>query len=216
MTVIGSATCEPVSLSRETLHHVLVPRIHKLRRYVEKSIPSRFSPTLSADDILQEVWIAAYRTLESFEPRGPDAVDRWLARIADSKITDALRAARRIKRGGDLQRIRNVSARLTSFCDLFSRLASPQKTPSSEVRADEAAHLVQIALNQLTKAGQTAIELRFVDGMSYEAIGCRLGRSEAAVHSLVFRSLRQLRGLMGDVRKYLSDDRSSDLSQTSG
>ena len=86
--------------SAESLRGALVERIPALRSYVEEKIPERLRATISPDDVLQEVWLSANRTLATFRPDGPHAFDRWLLRIVNNRLLDALRAARTVKRGG--------------------------------------------------------------------------------------------------------------------
>ena len=82
---------------------------------------------LVIDDILQEVWIAAYRTITGFQPAGPGAVDRWLITITHSKLVDAVRYARRAKRGGDRRYIRDSPNCRPLRCRVFS--------PDSDLRS---------------------------------------------------------------------------------
>jgi RNA polymerase sigma-70 factor (ECF subfamily) len=187
----------------ETLHEMLVSRISMLRQYVSKKVPARFQSTISADDIVQETLMAAYRAAPTFVDDRPRAVDRWLVTIAGSKLIDSLRAARAAKRGGD-RRACNAKSRMTSLCDLVQRVRSPQKTPSSEAARIEAAHVVGISLHELRKPYREAIELRFMQGLSQEEVAHRLGRTPAAVNSLLYRGLCRLRASLGEAGKYLS------------
>lgn len=200
-------------LSRENLHQVLLPRVGQLRRYVHRQIPSRLRAMVSADDILQEVWIGAYRTVPSFTPDVPDAVERWLATIAKSKVVDAIRTARRLKRGGDRRQIRNIAQRLTSFTELFARIRSPQKTPSSEYSAIEIEHAVSISLNRLREDRRRAVHMRYIEERSHKEIAEEMGKTEAAVNSLLYNGLRDMRSFLGDANKYFSDGGSSEAGE---
>jgi len=200
------------NLSRETLHHELLPRVAQLRRYVDRKIPGRLSATVSADDILQEVWMAAYRTASTFRPDGPNAIERWLTTIAKSKLVDAIRNARRLKRGGDRRCLRDARERLASFTELFARIQSPQKTPSGEFGAIEAGHAISIALNLLSEERRRAVYMHHIEGHSQKEIAREMGKTEAAVNSLLYNGLRELRSLLGEAAKYFSDVRSSATS----
>lgn len=199
-------------VDEQTLHEALLVRINALHNYVASKTPPRLRHIISPDDILQEVWVAAYRTISTFVPDAPDALDRWLTTIANSKLVDALRAARRLKRGGSQRLVRDAGGPLTSFSNLFARLRSPQQTPSSEFHAVETAHAVLISLNRLNDTRRRAIEMRFIEGLSHKEIAAKMGKSGAAVNSLLFHGLRQLRGMLGDAARYFSDARSSDSS----
>ena len=196
--------------SQETLHEQLVPRIQGLRAYVEGRIPARFRHLILTDEILQEVWVAAYRTLPTFRPTEPDSIDWWLRTIASSKLTDALRTVRCIKRGVNWRRMRSAAGQLTTYSNLFARFESPQKTPSRNVGANEAAHAVRVALDHLSEPRRKAIELRYIRGLAYEEIAHEMGKSQAAVHGLLYHGLRELRSVLGDAARYFSDCRSND------
>jgi RNA polymerase sigma-70 factor (ECF subfamily) len=205
-----------VTLSRETLLQELLLRVSRLRGYVRRKIPNRLSSTVSADDILQDVWIAAFRNVSSFAPDGPDAVDRWLMTIANSRIIDAVRDARRSKRGGDRRRMRETQRRFSSLTDLFARIQSPTKTPSSEFGVAESRHAVSIALNLLRQDRRRAVYMHHIEQRSYKEIAQVMGKTEEAVNSLVYNGLLDLRLVLGDAAKYFSDACSSDADATEG
>jgi RNA polymerase sigma-70 factor (ECF subfamily) len=186
------------------LRHALIDRVEALRVYVEMKIPERLKFTIPADDILQEVWVAAHAGIADFQPDGPNALDRWLLTITNNRLIDAFRAARTIKRGGETRCVRDAHRRMHSFCTLFARLRSPGKTPSREVRQFEAARAIELSLACLPSERRRVIELRFVDGLSCREIADQLGKSERAVNSLLFHGLRQLRTLVGDADEFLS------------
>lgn len=192
-------------LDEHDLVDEILPRIGSLRRYVTRKVPDRFRAFLSPDDILQETWIAAFRTISTFVPDGPDALDRWLTKIASTKLIDAVRTARTLRNGGDRRFVRNAQHHEASFCELFARIQSRQKTPSSEVGTTEATHAASISLHRLSKDRRRAIEMRFVGGLSHEEIAQEMGKSTPAVNGLLYHGLRELRAIMGKASKYFSD-----------
>lgn len=202
------ATCTQM-LDRESLHRELIPRVARLRRYVHRQVPARLRTVISADDVLQEVWLAAYRTVSSFSPDGPAAVERWLETIANSKLVDSIRWARRQKRGGDRRHIRDIERRVSSLSNLFTRIQSPQKTPSSAFTTIENAHAISIALSCLREDRRRAVYLRHIEGRSQKEIASDMEKTEAAVNSLVYHGLRELRVILGDAAKYFSDAQSA-------
>jgi RNA polymerase sigma factor (sigma-70 family) len=208
-------TCES-RIDGEALQAALLARVGTLRGYVARRIPARLRHVVSEDDILQEVWIAAFPALPTFEPRGPQGVDRWLMAIANARVIDALRRARRQKRGGNRQLFRTGDTRLSSACGLFALLQSPGTTPSREFHRVEAGHAVLISLRRLTGAQRQALELRFIEGLSRTEIAHKMGTSEAAISGLLFRGKRELRRLLGDPAKYFSDAPSSDRGVRTG
>jgi len=172
-------------------------------------IPTELQPNIDAEDVLQEVWIAAFRHLPGVRMEGKDAVDRWLTCIAQRILLNAIKAAGRTKRGGGHVTLCGDADRASSLAGLFARVASPGRTPSSEAAAAEAVDAVQIALASLPPVRQRAIWMRYIEGQSHQAIAKALNRTEDAVNSLLFHGLRQLQERLGDAAKFMSDAPSS-------
>ena len=198
------------SLKQSNLHEVLIPRVRMLRAYLFRRVPASLKQTLAVDDILQEVWLAAYQSVHRFRPTGPDSVDHWLMTIAHSRLVDAVRHARRIKRGGDRRFVRDVTPNLTSFSSLFARLRAVQRTPSSDAHLIETAHAMQMAMSRLSDRQRQAVQLRFLQGLSRREIATRMSTTEKAVKELVHRGLHAMRDMLGSATKYFTDTRSVD------
>ncbi|MBU0718204.1 MAG: sigma-70 family RNA polymerase sigma factor [Planctomycetes bacterium] len=188
------------------LKPLLMERAEQLHQRVRRRIPVRLQSTISPDDILQEVWIAAFRGVGSLRNTGPDSVDRWLSKIVQRRLLDAIRDARRIKRGGQDRFEQAGPRQTTSYVDLFTRVAGNQRTPSSEVATREAVHAVQIALGTLPPDYREAITLHHLDGCSCQELAEVMQKSHPAVHSLLYRGLRMLRQHLGTAGRFFSDD----------
>ena len=182
----------------------LIERIESLREFVRGRIPARFQHLLSADDVLQQVWISAHPSFDDFIGRESAELDRWLRTIAKHKLIDALRLARAAKRSVDRRLVADSQRRSASFAQIYANLMAPGKSPSVEARESEIAHTVGISLAALSEDRRRAIELRFVEGLTHREIAERLQKSEAAVNSLLFNALRELRRLLGKADRFLS------------
>jgi RNA polymerase sigma factor (sigma-70 family) len=205
----GGAPADQVALQAE-----LLERAERLYRYIESKIPAKFQAVIAPEDVLQEIWIGAMRSFANFNPTRPSALDRWLMGITNHKLIDALKTAARVKRGGNAQIAHAAHDRRTSLTDLFARIASPRRTPSRDAAADEAAHAMQIALSCLPDDRRRAIQMKYLEGRSRQEIACKMRKSEAAVNSLLFHGLRDLRYRLGDVAKFFSNVRSSNGVKT--
>ncbi len=197
-------------LSDSDLQILLMQRAERLHEQVQWKIPESLSSLLSADDVLQEVWVAAFRGLPGFRANHPGALDRWLTTIADRKLVDAIRTARRIKRGGR-HRIEYTGQRRTTSClDLFGRISCGQRTPSSEEGAREVQHAVHIALGALPANYRQAITLFHLQGRSRAEVAHAMKTSASAVNGLLYRALGRLRELIGPSARFFSDDQTPD------
>jgi RNA polymerase sigma-70 factor (ECF subfamily) len=200
-------------VTRETLHLELAPRVQRLRLYLSRHIPASLRRTLTADDLLQEVWAAAFRTVGHFRSNGTDAIDRWLTTLARAKLVDAVRSARCLKRGGNWRYTRSLTPRLSSFGGVLFWLRSPQRTPSQTAHLADTAQRILIALEQLSDRQRRAVELRYLAGLSRQKIAQELDSTEKAVKALLERGLQQMREALGPAAKYFTDARSSDEAQ---
>jgi len=193
------------TLTEAELQELLLTRANRLHRQAARKIPPRFKSVISAEDVLQEVSIAAFRGLPSFRADRPDAFDRWMTTLVERKVVDACRAARTLKRGGGHGTVKDKRSRASSFVDLFDRVVSSGRTPSREVSAKEAIHAVQVALGSLPDDRRRAIWMRHIEGLPPAEIAGAMHKTNAAVNSLLFNGLRQMRRRLGRAAKFFSD-----------
>ena len=113
----------------------LLSRADSLRGYVATKIPPPLGNLLSAEDVLQETFVAAFQNIGSFVPNGPDALDRWLITIANRKLIDALKRAHRIKRGGLGPVQPGQPRRSSSLAGLLAQFGAAPADPRERRRA---------------------------------------------------------------------------------
>ena len=194
----------PQSLSEACLQEELTKHAERMRLLIAAKIPASLQSVVSPDDILQEVWITAFRGRRGFRQNRPDALSRWISTMLERKLIDACRSARAQRRGGGRDG-RNVPVAVGSFVELFDRLAAGQRTPSREVSAKEAADAVRVALGSLPDNRRQAIWLRYIEGRPLADVAAVMGKSPPAVNSLVYNGLRQLRQRLERAAKFFSD-----------
>jgi len=187
----------------------LMERADGLHAYVERRVPPRLRRVITPEDVLQEVWVAAFRTVSAFKAESPDAVDRWLATIVRSKLISAVRRARCLRR--DVAREVGPMAldHSGSYLALFSQLTAAGRTPSSEVAARDAVQAVQIALSALPADYQQAITLRHIEGRTHGEVAAVMRRTTGAVNSLLHRGMMKLRERLRSPGRFFSDVDSS-------
>jgi RNA polymerase sigma factor (sigma-70 family) len=184
----------------------------RLRRYVSRRIPCHLRSVLSPDDVLQNVWLAAFRELPNFRAVGRDAFQRWIMLITKRKLINAIRAANTLKRGGAHTIQGDAAAKASSFANLFERVPSRGRTPSSEAAVSQATTAVQIALAGLPEDRRQVVELRYMKGKGHDEIATIMGKTTRAVNSLLFRARQQMKESMGPAAAFLSDADSSELN----
>jgi RNA polymerase sigma-70 factor (ECF subfamily) len=188
---------EPLALKRLLLAHG-----GPLRTRIAKGVPARFRSLLAPEDILQETFAEAFRTMGSFEPEGKDAFYRWLATIADHKLLDAIRSLKTARRGGDRGPAANIAR--SSIANLVDVVAVTTRTPSRAARGHEMTAAVQVALAGLRSEHRDALTLRYLQGLPIAEVAQKMGKTESAVHKICSRALQGLRKSMGEAADYAS------------
>jgi RNA polymerase sigma-70 factor (ECF subfamily) len=183
---------------------LLVASFNPLRSAIALQM-SRFpsKAQLEPEDVIQEVYAAAWASLPNAQFDHFEAFMAWLRQIAQNKLIDMHRAAlaekRDIRRQGPAWGIQSGS-----YVDLLDQVSSPLSTPSRGAARSEALAVLMVRMQQLPEDYRRVIHWRLIDGESVAEVARRLDRSEAAVHMLCHRALKQLRELMGPPSDYLS------------
>ena len=153
-------------------------------------IPAHAQPYLSADDILQELYLSAFLALDRM-PAEPAGVKAWLKRIAHNLLVDALRSLGAAKRGAGRIAVKGESRGESFF-------GAQNTTPSQVVRGDERGALLRAAVAELPEPYRTAAEA-LLAGEPAEELAQRLGKTLGATHMLLTRTRARLkRDLPGD------------------
>jgi RNA polymerase sigma-70 factor (ECF subfamily) len=167
------------------------PRLRaRLLRQMDPTMKAKIEP----EDILQQVYLEAFRAISHFTYQGKDSFLRWLYAILDRKLIDEHRALRAERR--DVRReVKAVpaSAQQTTYVDLMARVMADGGTPSRDVRKDEALGVLSACLATLPDHYRDVIKMRFIEGRPVADVAETLGRSIGSVHMICHRALRQLR-----------------------
>lgn len=205
-----------IELSVEQLREAMSLRGPSLREFIRTRLPPRFRGRVSEDDILQEVWFAAFKHRHSFRRDRPDALDRWLTSITQSRLLNTIKAEMRIKRGGRVNVLGQQNRYSRSFAGLLARVVSSGNSPSKEVAIQEVAEAIHLALSEMPEARRQAVVYRYLEGKSHDEIATLMSRTKPAVNSLIFNGLRQLQRILGPPASFLSGTwQRTDSSQAS-
>ncbi len=137
----------------------------------------------SAEDVVQEALLKAYRALERFD--GRSRVGTWLHRIVTNCALDHLRRGRR--------RPEEATDQETEDEAPVDRLASTEPGPWRRVQAAETRRRVTASLERLTPLERAAFVLRHFEERSLAEIGQILGRPENTAKQTLFRAVQKLR-----------------------
>jgi RNA polymerase sigma-70 factor (ECF subfamily) len=121
----------------------------------------------AADDVLQEVWLTVYQQIR--EVTNPAGFRAWLFRTARHRAIDVLRAERRRSR---------------QAMEAFAEVGRWYGTRADLSPADTSA--LDAALATLSPEHREAVQLRFLEDLTYADIasitGCPLGTVRSRIH----------------------------------
>lgn len=150
------------------------------------AVACRLVGAQDADDVVMDTFLKAWKALPGF--RGGSSLKTWLARIARNACLDRMRRA---------QTERTDSLASGDAAEPPRELADPTvSTPDETVRSREMAGVLRAALARLDEAHRTALQLRFVDDLSYAEIAAATGVHIGTVMSRLFNGKRKLRAIV--------------------
>jgi RNA polymerase sigma-70 factor (ECF subfamily) len=164
-----------------------------LRLLARLQLDPRLQGKLDPSDLVQQTLLKAHQARAQF--RGQTAAEQaaWLRQILARTLANAVRDLARAKRDVTLERsletaLDDSSARLEAW------LVAGELSPSQQAERNE--QLIRLAetMARLPELQREVLLLRHCQGWSLADISHHLGRTRAAVASLLRRGLKQLRG----------------------
>lgn len=168
----------------------------KYQRKLARLLSRFIRDPAEVEDVTQEAFIKAYRALPAF--RGDSAFYTWLYRIGINTAKNYLMAL-----GRRAPTSTEVEAEEAEGFEEGEQLRDIN-TPESVLMSNEIARTVNATIEQLPEELRTAIQMREIEGMSYEDIAKAMDCPIGTVRSRIFRAreaiAEQLRPLLGTRR----------------
>ena len=170
--------------------------VEKYQRKLARLLSRFIRDPAEVEDVTQEAFVKAYRALPAF--RGDSAFYTWLYRIGINTAKNYLMAM-----GRRAPTSTEVEAEEAEGFDEGEQLRDIN-TPESVLLSKEIAQTVNSTIGKLPEELRTAIQLREIEGMSYEDIAKLMDCPIGTVRSRIFRAreaiAEELRPLL-DTRK---------------
>jgi len=170
--------------------------VEKYQRKLARLLSRFIRDPAEVEDVTQEAFIKAYRALPAF--RGDSAFYTWLYRIGINTAKNYLMAM-----GRRAPTSTEVEAEEAEGYDEGEQLRDIN-TPESALLTSEIAETVNRTIEQLPEELRTAIQMREIEGMSYEDIAKAMDCPIGTVRSRIFRAREaiatQLRPLLGTTK----------------
>jgi RNA polymerase sigma-70 factor, ECF subfamily len=162
--------------------------LHRYKAHALRIIQRRV-PTKDVEDVLQEVFIKAYRSLPGFEP--DSHFKKWLSAIAVRACCDYWRSARSSRESP----MSALSERHQEWLKGVISAAS-MESAARRARQKEAKEVLAWALDQMPWKDRMVVEMVHLEGLSGRDAANLLGWSVANVKVRAFRGRKRLRTLL--------------------
>jgi RNA polymerase sigma-70 factor (ECF subfamily) len=167
--------------------------VEKYQRKLARLLSRFIRDPAEVEDVTQEAFIKAYRALPAF--RGDSAFYTWLYRIGINTAKNYLMAM-----GRRAPTSTEVEAEEAEGFEEGEQLRDIN-TPESLLLSNEIAETVNATIEKLPEELRRAIQMRELEGMSYEDIAQAMDCPIGTVRSRIFRAreaiAEQLRPLLG-------------------
>ncbi|HEX2200149.1 MAG TPA: RNA polymerase sigma factor RpoE [Burkholderiales bacterium] len=167
--------------------------VEKYQRKLARLLSRFIRDPAEVEDVTQEAFIKAYRALPAF--RGDSAFYTWLYRIGINTAKNYLMAM-----GRRAPTSTEVEAEEAEGFEEGEQLRDIN-TPESVLLSNEIARTVNATIESLPEELRRAIQMRELEGMSYEDIAQAMNCPIGTVRSRIFRAreaiAEQLRPLLG-------------------
>jgi RNA polymerase sigma-70 factor, ECF subfamily len=170
----------------------LEPYRHYLRLLAHLQLSPRMRRILDPSDMAQLTLIRTHENREKFRGRTSSELKAWLRAILAQQLALAARNSR--SRSAEVLSLA-ASIEQSSY-RIENLVASRQPSPSEYMMQVERAVLITRALLELPEDQRTAVELRYLRGLSVPDVAIKMSRSTVSVTGLLYRGTRALRQRM--------------------
>lgn len=160
--------------------------VQKYQRKLARLLSRFIRDPAEVEDVAQEAFIKAYRALPSF--RGDSAFYTWLYRIGINTAKNHL-----VAMGRRAPTSTEVDADEAEGLDEGEQLRDIN-TPESVLLSNEIARTVNATIEKLPEELRKAIQMREIEGMSYEDIAAAMNCPIGTVRSRIFRAREAIAG----------------------
>ncbi len=196
MHTCSQNTQELVALAKDgdhsALNHLYRIYAERVRWMVRFRMNKELRSKLESMDIVQDTLIHALNGLDGFTYNNEGDFVRWLSKIAENELRGNLRKLHADKR--DIRKNVRLNDNRQTTGSRFTGVPAPVNADTPSVilsKRDELARLEK-AIDTLKPEYRQVIILTKIDGLSYNEMGKRLGKSDEAIRKLVSRAMAEL------------------------
>jgi RNA polymerase sigma-70 factor (ECF subfamily) len=165
-----------------------------LRLVAGRQLPRLVQKRIDASDIVQQTLVDAVRGLPEFRGQTEPEFTAWMMRLLERNVLMGIRNNTLAKR--DVRLEKNWTEASGSAVLMWQVLANDGSSPTRSVFRGEAALQLAAALEKLPADQRMAVELRYIEQRSLQAIADDMGRTVGSVAGLIRRGVEALETLV--------------------
>ena len=165
-----------------------------LKSIVAKKLEKELGQKFDGSDVIQDVLNAAQANIDELSSKRPSEIRGYFRRVLLTKIEDLRR--RFLK--SEKRDIRRELTKQEISSDEFREIAGVDGSPLDLMIDQEHLRQVRAAVEALPDEIQNVLTWRFEQGMTFEEIGGRIGRSKDDVRMLIQRCIARLKRQLED------------------
>ena len=201
MTATGSDLIRLIERARHEEPGALDCLLDSYRNYLRLLARTGLDASLQGkadpSDLVQDALLKASLRFGQFRGSNDAELAGWLRQILARCLADFVRRYRtKGRRAGREQSLDDLLARSSQAMERV--LATGGGSPSSSAQRRDLGVVLSDALALLSEDHREVIVLFHLEGLGWDEVGRRMGRSAGAVRMLWARALRQLRPLLDD------------------
>lgn len=166
----------------------------QLLGYINKNLSDALKRKVEAEDVLQEVSMHAVRAV------GEVDIDAdcfgWLCQVAQRRIIDAHRRHFAAQKRSAEREVPLQGGSEGGGRGVIDLLVATMTTPSEAFSRNIKMNRMHQAIAQLPEETQTALRMRYVEGLPTKEIAEKLGKTDGAIRVLLSRSVVKLQEML--------------------
>ena len=142
-------------------------------------------------DLVQEVFLKAFKKIKKFKIKKGVPISCWILRIARNTVIDFYRTSK-------------TTYSLESIEEPVLKLTSNEPSPLQVTQRNFENQAIKEALKKLPEIQSEVIVLRFIEGLSSKEVGKILKKSDGAIRIIQYRALKKLKEILKEDFKFLN------------
>jgi len=165
--------------------------------HIRRHAGRRVQGKVSAEDMVQDVFLRAFRGMEKFQGGDEKSLLAWLHTISEHVI---LEHARKMHREVSLDERRPAGSGRSGEIEMA--LAAKTDSPFQRLRREERFERLKGVLRSLKPDHAKVIWLARVQGLSIGEVARRMDRTPEATSMLLLRALKKLKAAFGETESF--------------